>query len=726
MRPIRPRAIVLAGALLAALAAVLFLARREPPPERPATGTGGGPPARTGPSWLPWRSADRGPAGPAEAPADPPVPVEVRVVDLDGRPVEGATVEARIDAEPDDLPAATTSGRTDRDGRFLATLPPEVDVVFLARDDRGREGISPLVSLDPAAAADAEGGSPPAARVRVQVELAERGAIAGTVVDPRGSPVAGARVAVSSWSSLGVDDESLIAGDPEVETDARGAFRIELRVMGAFNVEVEATSFRTATERAVQVLPGRETPLRIALEPAYVIRGRVVDAAGGPVAGARVAAQAVGGDGISTAEDTSGDLGEFEIGGLPSTPHVVTATAPTFRPAEAWEVVAGGPPVTIRMTRGGSLRGTLRVDLAAVGAMPDADGDDEAGDSLPIIADLYLSTPEDRAPEGGIALATGVPRGREAKSPSGTVDPRGRYVGQIDLVERESGREGYGEIEADGLPPTTYRVTILIGNAMAQFDGVRIVEGGVARLDVALPDRRRSGRIAGTVRTDDGRTIAEGTVYLYGAAPSGLSADLDPSGRFLFPSVPPGEYLLHASVEIDGGDLGDEPILAYTAPKTVAIDGETVAVELTASTGSPGPLGALADGEGPFVEHDGEGWELPDGGDGEPLSDDGVSEWAEPGEELDRWYPELLVEEIDDRLVVTHSAPAADGRRLFGGDRVLSIDGVDVTPLPSWEALERLGGAKGSICTLVVERPATRETITAGLPRTQEDDWDGE
>src|SRR5699024_2756005 len=106
----------------------------------------------------------------------------------------------------------------------------------------------------------------------------------------------------------------------------------------------------------------------------------------------------------------------------------------------------------------------------------------------------------------------------------------------------------------------------------------------------------------------------------------------------------------------------------------------------------------------------GEEW-VPTNFDGEDFAEE------EPLEDL--WAPDVWIEEIEGSLVVTLAPPAPDGKRLFGGDRVVTIDGTNVMSMEAWDALELLYGPEGSICTITADRPATHESVTVSLPRTK-------
>ena len=110
-----------------------------------------------------------------------------------------------------------------------------------------------------------------------------------------------------------------------------------------------------------------------------------------------------------------------------------------------------------------------------------------------------------------------------------------------------------------------------------------------------------------------------------------------------------------------------------------------------------------------------------------PASDGGAGAGAEPTPDGDQFGPDLLVQELDTGLVVTSASPPPNGGpRLFGGDRVVAIDGTQVGSMEGWQAMELLYGPKDSICSVTANRPATGETITVSLPRTKPEDDSGD
>lgn len=761
--------------VVALVGAVVWLAR-DPAPTRDARGRPLVADAKTTGGvtrWIPWFGAPKGEPGQIPDPyKGPRVPVRVKVVDVDGNPISGVTVEARVDpdeweyaglteeeydqyiekkyatddeepeeeaAEDDEaegeneylheewkvLRAAVDTGRTGRDGVYTAQIKPDLDVVFHAKDGNGREGVSPVLYVYlPAESEESDEAVPDdldpyrkGDRFEVTIELAELGILTGVVVDDRGQPIPDALVSLSPWGG-DLENDDLIASDSsggDLRTREDGTFRIPLRASGAFDVEVHAKKFQPVVEQAVQVLPGRETALNITMLASAEIAGIVLDPRGEPVPNARVVVQGQPSPHeYLSSETVTDDKGRFAVEELAPGRYTVSAMAESYRPSELWEVAAGQGELTIRLTAGGKIRGDVIAsrDLARVG--PPVNVVEEAGVNLDappplFFGDVYVSLhgppidPGEPIPTG-IAIATGVPSGREIESPSGTLDVRGRYFTQLTLDE-----SGRGTFDVEGLPPGTYDVTVMIGPAVARRTAIRVWDGGTANVSMELPDRGAAS-IVGTIRSSDGRPLREATIFLYGSLPSGLSAWADASGRFEFRSVPAGDYMLHAAATVPSKDDAEMLVTAYVPTAVVHVpSGGRVPVELLATPSDvpTDPEALVIDLENTLIEFS-----------TEDVNGEAYEEVDEEPEEL--WMPDVWIEEIAAGLVVTYAPPAPNGARLFGGDRVTSIDGASVAAMESWEALELLYGPKGSLCRITVERPASKETISVSLPRDKD------
>jgi hypothetical protein len=118
--------------------------------------------------------------------------------------------------------------------------------------------------------------------------LLQRGLVVrGRVVDPRGAPVSGASVFVSSSAgTIGLQPDELASA---VTADGRGEF--ELHGRSPFYVKAVASGFLPAVSKLVPATQNSDVEdVVLALASGARITGTVVDAAGAPVASARVTA----------------------------------------------------------------------------------------------------------------------------------------------------------------------------------------------------------------------------------------------------------------------------------------------------------------------------------------------------------------------------------------------------------------------------------------------------
>ena len=96
-----------------------------------------------------------------------------------------------------------------------------------------------------------------------------RGAIEGTVTDPSGAAVPGAKVTVTS------PDTGLTR---EVETDNLGFYRVPELPLGTYSVTAAKTGFRTQTAKGVNVSVGASQRVDIPLSTGEVKESVVVTA----------------------------------------------------------------------------------------------------------------------------------------------------------------------------------------------------------------------------------------------------------------------------------------------------------------------------------------------------------------------------------------------------------------------------------------------------------------
>lgn len=231
-----------------------------------------------------------------------------KVVDLEGRPVEGARVTAREDRGPQQgfiffLSSESPPAITDKGGAFvLDGLEPTARYAVHVRHPRH------LPAELPGLSGEAGGGLDD-----IEVLLEPAAWVTGTVTDAAGKPIPGARILAPSeedagWRTLdfgGISFRVWMGGDGEMEegptkarSDAAGRFEVgslaptapgaslvlRARARGYFPGEVKVADLVAGAARA-------GVTFRLEAGKA-VVAGRVVDDAGAAVPGATVSASA--------------------------------------------------------------------------------------------------------------------------------------------------------------------------------------------------------------------------------------------------------------------------------------------------------------------------------------------------------------------------------------------------------------------------------------------------
>lgn len=263
---------------------------------------------------------------PLEITLYPGRPAAGRVVDLDGQPIAGATVELRHRRVDDfggsvvgarDLPyhvrALPWITQSDAQGRFhlpgvtvgqhtlalkaegyapltvpQVTVPPVMVPPVAARGGAVASETAPsktvpskTVPSKTVPPEDGAGVEPPPADLGTAV-LAPGASIRGRLVDPAGNPVPGASL---KWTRLGLDGERGGAVTT-VESQGDGTFQLDdLPHDAEVNLRVEATGFQ---DRRLPRVPAGVEDLEIVLDPAAFLEGRVVDTDGQGVPKVRV------------------------------------------------------------------------------------------------------------------------------------------------------------------------------------------------------------------------------------------------------------------------------------------------------------------------------------------------------------------------------------------------------------------------------------------------------
>ncbi len=370
--------------------------------------------------------------------------------------------------------------------------------------------------------------------------------LAGEVVDERGSPVANAVLHFGVYSNLRDQFTQILDGSAfgewKTETDASGQFSLpRVPCLDASFLRVRRAGF---TAQSVELAGRSDARMRIVLDTienaASVLLGRVVDAHGTPVEGARVA---LGRTGASTNE-----RGEFQLDvkahrAPPDDVHhhstdadhrpdepthsdwiegeVLSALAPGFLPARLARDLAahpegGWPDFTELVVEG--------VPLAIRGSIVDAEGVPVQGAKVGIADRTYFGVIVDHRADASIGRLAFVE------------DFLGGLGGDNGVVADATGR-----FEIRGLEPRDYRLWV-VGPTMATTvsEPIAAASDGV---EIELPESRSIA-----VR---GRVVRPGGQPMAGVRVTPMR-ELEPG------SVPPGVRgpLVYSSTSVETGADG--------------------------------------------------------------------------------------------------------------------------------------------------------------------------
>ena len=407
-------------------------------------------------------------------------------------PAAGSTAAVRI-ALPDRPAAAVTDApalpvdpaleprfTTDRDGHFRLTGLAPGRYRALAAHPSFADGAAPARAIELDTAID-----------DLEIELGGGLILHGTVVDQGGAAVSGAAIEARS-KGVAIDPRYTVTG-------ADGRYRLG-PIGGDVVLEVSAAGRGLAWREVAVGPPGRAPVLRredfTLVQADAAIEGRVTDASGFAVAGARVKVIDQGGGRAARAAVTDA-AGRFRLAGVVAGSHRVRVEHADYPPAEL--DAAAGAGNELRLVAGVALEVEVRV--RASGA--------------PIAGAQVIARGPDRAVRRAVA-----PRGRVALA---ALAP-GEWT-----VEASARGYAAGTAEVDLAP-----------RARPDLPGAAIV-----RVELA-----RGAILAGVVRDRDGQRIA-GAAITAGRAHTTSDAD----GRFRLTDAPSGAITVEAEKDGERGAL---------------------------------------------------------------------------------------------------------------------------------------------------------------------------
>jgi protocatechuate 3,4-dioxygenase beta subunit len=292
-----------------------------------------------------------------------------RVVDEEGRPIEGAT--AAVSRGGENVFRAFVRSlegggatRTGRDGSFRATrLAPGDNQRLDVRHDDYEERAIGGISLS-------AGGVRSGATVVLRRGLSVR----GVVKDEEGRPLAGAEVDLSSARTLragrGGVQMSFIGPGSQLrrETGPDGRFEFRGLKAGDYTASARRPGFSRATVDPVNVAEGRAVePLELVLKPGATISGVLRDKTGAGASGWSVSARAAGqgggpafGPGSIRSEEPTGPDGAFLLEGLATgETYELQVMGPSGLGPRKAGVVAPAEGVELVVTGTGQIRGRV-------------------------------------------------------------------------------------------------------------------------------------------------------------------------------------------------------------------------------------------------------------------------------------------------------------------------------------------------------------------------------
>jgi large repetitive protein len=199
----------------------------------------------------------------------------------------------------------------------------------------------------------------------VDVVLEPAGMITGIAMDDGGRPVE-AFQATANPTRREPGMMMMRAGSADMTTAADGRFTLYDLASGEYVVEVSAPEKGRGVVSGVKVAPGATTDVgRVTLKGGGIVRGQVVDGAGGPVPGATVSVS--GGERFFMGPDRptamSDGAGAFEVRGVPPGTVTASATHPSFAAGQVAGLdvdVARPAEARIVLTQGGRIEGVAR------------------------------------------------------------------------------------------------------------------------------------------------------------------------------------------------------------------------------------------------------------------------------------------------------------------------------------------------------------------------------
>lgn len=474
------------------------------------------------------------------------------VVDPSGEPIAGARVLLRLrwarETAWDPARRGVEVAETDAEGRFrIATAPTRGEVLLRAE----APGLATVEATAALGATD------------MRLVLGAGGAVSGRLRAADGGAVEGGEVRLfpaAEPRQIQRDEDGERVGGLAAVPHTAGLFRFPQVAAGMHELVARVPGHQPLVVPGIEVAEGGEVDLgRLDLRPEAVLDGRVLDAEGEPIVGAKVTVEqawigfrspSLGNRGREVVSD---EQGRFRLGGLSEgTPLGVRTEAEGFVSAARHDVLLPrDEPLEIRLGRGGTV----------FGQVVDAAGEPLAGARLEVRIDR-------------------------------TADARRRSTSTWHSAGGETGEDGRFEIAGVAAAPLEVLVRHPRRRLWHEQPIGEVGEGErVGPLRIEVP---ASVEVTGRVRRGDGAPAAGARVRAIQQGPGGGSSftvSADALGRFRFPFLRRGPHRVEATLGFEG-----------RAEAEVMADAEPVELELVLEP-TTGIGGRVVDPEGRPVGH---------------------------------------------------------------------------------------------------------------------------
>jgi protocatechuate 3,4-dioxygenase beta subunit len=337
-------------------------------------------PKRTAPAYVPSAQASaRHHVAAESAPSrsERPTPVEPTShavsrplpSDLPAAPESGGETEVRVGGvvlDPDGNPVARAVVTCDQ--KNITTTTNEEGRFQLGPEAVGCRATSLFPGFSQGERVELAAGD------RNVLRLSRGGAIAGVVLDERGSPVEKYLLAVESFLPSGDEDASPRLGRPQHINDPAGQFLLDRLPAGRYVLTASAEGRPPARSSPIDVEAGRTTHhARITLPRGATLAGTILDAeTRRPIEGARVALDAATSTGANAIESATSDAqGSYSLPGVPPGPFSVSVSRDGYRTKIVPGLTTRGAPtvredITLTPVGDGGAGGS---ELVGIGAM---------------------------------------------------------------------------------------------------------------------------------------------------------------------------------------------------------------------------------------------------------------------------------------------------------------------------------------------------------------------